>query len=319
MIAKSPYILVLTHDVDLLSLRELPWSSRTLWGFVWRFSAGSLVRVLRQEISWGQYWRSLLSGLFMPLVKLGLIEDPIVQSFKLMLDIERKHAVRSTLYFITVPRYPGQRPGGGKAPPNRAAYYRLEAFQETLRCLQAEGWEIGVHGIDSYCAPEAARREFQTMSRILGHGQLGHRSHWLYSNGRRSWEILRHAGFAYDASYGMNDDIGWPRGTRWPFQPFASHGFAVIPLTVQDGSLLCPSKQGLKADEAWNRISGLIREAKEKGAALTVLWHTHSFCAPRYWGGIYERIILQAKADGAPIATAKQALALWKDHSDPQD
>lgn len=319
MIAKPPYILVLTHDVDLLSLRELPWSSRTLWGFVLRLIGENLARAFRQEISLSQYLQSLLPGLFMPLVKLGLMEDPIERSFKLMLDIERMHAVRSTLYFITESRYPGRSPNGQKAPSNRAAYYRLESWRETLRRLQADGWEIGVHGIDCYCDLEAARREFQTMSDILGHREIGHRSHWLYSKGRRSYSILRDAGFAYDASYGSNNDIGWPGGKRWPFRPFASHGFAVLPLTVQDGALLCPSNQGLRADEAWNRISELIREAKQKKGILTVLWHTHSFCAPRYWGGTYERTILQAKADNAPIVTAKQALALWKDCGEPRD
>lgn len=319
MTAKPPYILVLTHDVELLSLRELPWYSRTLWGFVLRLIGENFARALCKEISLSQYLRSFLSGFFVPLAKVGLMTDPVEQSFKLMLGIERKHAVRSTLYFITKSRYPGRRPNGQKAPSNRAAYYRLESLRVMLRRLQAQGWEIGVHGIDSYCDIEAARREFQTMSNILGHREIGHRSHWLYSKGHRSYNILRDAGFAYDASYGSNSDIGWPGGKIWPFRPFASHGFAVLPLAVQDGALLCPSNQGLRADEAWNRISELIREAKQRGGILTVLWHTHSFSAPRYWGPIYERAVLQAKADGAPIVTAKQALALWRDRGEPQN
>jgi peptidoglycan/xylan/chitin deacetylase (PgdA/CDA1 family) len=319
MTAKPPYILVLTHDVDVLSLRELPWFSRTLWGFVLRFMVENFTRTLRQEISLRQYLRSFLSGLLMPLIKLGLMGDPIEQSFKRMLDIERKHAVRSTLFFVTAMGRPGRKPNGRMAPSNRAAYYRLEALRETLRRLEADGWEIGVHGIDSYRDPQAARREFQTMSEVLGQGQLGHRSHWLYSKGRRSWEILRDAGFAYDASYGSNEEVGWPEGKRWPFRPLASHGFSVLPLTVQDGALLCSSNQGVRADEAWNRISELIREAKQKGGILSVLWHTHSFCAPRYWGSMYERTIRQAKTDGAAIVTAKQALALWRDRGEPRD
>lgn len=312
MSKKFPYAIVLTHDVELVSLRELPWHSRTLWGFVFRGIVQNYARLLRREISVIQYLSGFLSGLLMPLMKLGLMADPVRQSFKRMLDIERKHSVRSSLYFIPVPGHAGKKPNGAKAPADRAAHYRIQSMGEILRRLERGGWEIGVHGIDSYRQPEAARRELKAMSELLGHNPAGHRSHWLYTIGDRSWEILRQAGFSYDTSYGSNDEIGWPGGKSAPFEAFPSHGFVVLPINIQDDALLDPAKMGLDPQQAWQKISALIDEAKEKRAVLTVLWHTHSFSAPRFWEDIYEKTILRAKEDEALIMPAIQFIRRWQ-------
>jgi peptidoglycan/xylan/chitin deacetylase (PgdA/CDA1 family) len=306
----TPYTMVLTHDVDILSLRELPWRSRTLWGFVFRLIIENSARFLGRHISARQFLLSSLSGWFMPLIRLGLFSDPIERSFQEMLRIERKHGVRSTLYFITQPGVAGKRPDGRKAPSHRAAHYRIHTLVSTLRRLEKEGWEIGVHGIDTYHDVEAARHEFLALSAILHHERIGHRSHWLYGKGATSWEILRQAGFAYDASYGSNRRIGWPEGRRRPFRPFSPHSFTVLPLNIQDIALLEPGTIGLDPDKAWQQTQDLLREAKEHGDVITILWHTHSFSAPRYWGNLYEKIIAQGKQDGARIMRAQDAVRL---------
>lgn len=306
----TSYAVVLTHDVEMLSLRELPWRSRTLWGVVFRLVVENSVRFLRRHISARQFLLSCLSGWFMPLIKLGLFSDPIERSFQEMLRIERKHGVRSTLYFVTQPGVAGKAPNGHNAPSHRAAHYRLDALAETLRRLEQEGWEIGVHGIDSYRELHAARQEFRALSTILHHKRIGHRSHWLYSKGGTSWEVLRQAGFTYDASYGSNRRFGWPEGRRGPFRPFSPHPFTVLPLNIQDIALLEPGRIGLTPRKAWKQIHGLLREAKESGAVITILWHTHSFSAPRYWGTLYEKLIAQAKQDGARIMPARDAVRL---------
>jgi len=309
---RPPYVLALTHDVDLLSVRELPWRSRTLRGHVFRCVLGNVARLLRRRISLRQYLHSLLSGVSVPLIKARILADPIEESFRKMLEIERRHGVRSTIFFIPEARNPGKIPRGAKAPTRRAADYCIEPLRKRLRSLEEEGWEIGVHGIDSYRDLEAARREFGMMSEMLGHRNIGHRSHWFYSKGIDSWDILRQAGYAYDASLGSNFIIGWPEGRKEPFRPFAGDAFTVLPLPVHDAPILDQAKMNLDPSEAWRRISALLRETKETSGVITVLWHTHSFSAPRYWGDLYEKIFLQARADGATIVPAKQAIALWR-------
>ncbi len=157
------------------------------------------------------------------------------------------------------------------------------------------------------------------MSQILGHKRIGHRSHWLYSMGRHTWNVLRDAGFAYDASYGWNYRVGWPGGRRSPFHPFSEDPFVVLPLNIQDGALLESAMTRLGMRKAWEQVRALLRQASESGGIITVLWHTHSFCEPRDWGGLYEKIILQAKADGAGIVPAKRALALWRNSCDRKE
>jgi hypothetical protein len=247
---QSPYILVLTHDVDLLSVRELSWRSRTLRGHIFRCVFGNVARLLRRRISFRQYLDGLLSGVSVPLIKAKFLADPIEESFRTMLEIERRHGVRSTIFFIPEARNPGKIPRGAEAPTRRAADYFIERLRERLRRLEEEGWEIGVHGIDSYRDLEAARREFEMMSEILGHRNIGHRSHWFYSKGMDSWSILRQAGYAYDASLGSNYIIGWPEGKKDPFRPFAGDPFTVLPLPVHDAPILDQAKMNLDPSEA---------------------------------------------------------------------
>jgi len=317
MNARPPYVLALTHDVDVLSVRDLPWTSRTLWGFAARCLVGNVVRLWRGRISFSQYLRGLLPGALLPLVKSRILADPTEESFKKMLEIERRHDVRSTLYFIPEANLPGTAPSGRAAPSHRAAYYSIQRMRHCLCLLESEGWEVGVHGVNAYCDLGAARRELQAVSSVLRHNGLGHRSHWLYSKGRSSWELLRDAGYTYDASYGSNFHVGWPGGRRWPFRPFPDHPFTVLGLNIQDETLLHATRQNLGQQEAWRRISALMGDARQRGGVLTVLWHAHSFSAPSYWADTYERIIAQAKTDGAAIVPAKEAIALWRERGEP--
>lgn len=219
-----------------------------------------------------------------------------------MIDLERKYGVRSTLFLVSLPGTAGHTPDGHPAPANRSAYYNLEDWKEKLLTLRAEGWELGVHGIDCHISVDSARVEREAFSRVLGIESPGLRMHWLYkSNLLRS--NAKKAGFAYDSTLGWNDKIGFPEGHYTPFIDEAS-GLPIVPLNIQDGALLPDWKQGLSSREVWEKISALMHEAKEHRAVLTVLWHSHSFGVPRFWKDTYVRILEKALADGARILRA---------------
>jgi hypothetical protein len=139
------------------------------------------------------------------------------------------------------------------------------------------------------------------MRAILGpYAPVGCRVHWLYSTPelRRN---LHQAGYAYDATLGSNDSVGFPEGRC---RPFVDAGLPVLPLAVQDVTLLREDHPGLRLDQAWQALERVLAEARERRAVLTVLWHNDSFLPPRSWQRLYIRLLERALADGARVVRA---------------
>jgi len=310
--SRVPYVLVLTHDIDVLSVKELPLSGRTFWGFAYRCLIVNLRRVLSQRLSFPKYLDSLKQALLLPLMKLGLVKDPWQKSLEVMLEIEKRYGVHSTIFFIPFPKQSGHAPDGKLAPRNRAAYYKLDEYQDLLQQLEREGWEIGVHGIDAYFNQESARAELEAIRKlVLEKDKIGIRIHWLYHKGKETWKTLDDAGYTYDATFGWNDRVGFPDGRYGPFKPEGAKGLVVLPLNIQDGALLGEWHQFLSNEEAWQQVEQVLTEAKEHKAVVTVLWHNNSFVAPRYWGWLYEGIIKRAQEDGASICRAIDVVEMF--------
>jgi len=308
---RPAYTIVLTHDIDVLSVVELPLG-RTLGGFFYRCVAENLVRLVRGRISLSQYVSSLRAALDYVPAKLGFRLDAWARSLRTMLDIERAYDVRSTLFFIPTPGEPGIRPEDGRpAPGNRAAFYRLSDYREVLRQLVSDGWEVGVHGINGWRSVEDARRELRALKAICPQQErVGIRMHWLYQK-PGMWKHLDQAGFFYDSTLGWNERIGFPDGRYTPFKPDGSNSLIALPLNIQDGALFERRYLNYGPEQVWRAVDEMLDAARANHAVVTLLWHNHSFVAPRFWGGLYERIIRQAKADAADILTAGQAVARY--------
>ncbi len=307
-----PYTLVLTHDIDVLSVKELPLLGRTFWGFAYRCLIVNSRRILTRRLSLREYLNSLKQVLLLPLIKLGLASDPWEKGLRVILKIERQYDVRSTFFFIPFPGQSGHTPEGKPAPDNRAAHYQLDEYEGILEQLEREGWEVGVHGIDAYLNLEGAKAELRATQKLIPErGEIGIRMHWLYHKGEETWTILDEAGYAYDATFGWNDRIGFPDGRYEPFKSKGVKKLVVLPLNIQDGALLGEWHQFLSNEEAWQQVEQVLTEAKEHEAVVTVLWHNNSFVAPRYWGWLYERIIQRAKEDGARICRAIDVVEMF--------
>lgn len=310
----AAYCLVLTHDIDLMSLRELPVTNRSFWGFAYRCLVENALRSAKDRISLAQYLDSLKTSLLMPAIKLGMARDPLEESIQTMLDIERSYGVRSTLYFVPYAKYAGHEPDGSPAPSNRSVYYELSAHRNLLVQLEKEGWEVGVHGVDAYGSLKSAQEEIRVLKDLLPEKtRIGIRMHWLYHKGESSWRALDSAGYCYDATFGWNDRIGYPGEHYKPFKPSNVDKLMVLPLNIQDGALLSypePSK-----DKVWVQVENILNKALRKQAVVTILWHNNSFAVYRYWTEIYRKIIERAQSDGAKILRAIDAIDLfnWKD------
>jgi peptidoglycan/xylan/chitin deacetylase (PgdA/CDA1 family) len=309
---RPPYTIVLTHDIDVLSVVELPFG-RTLAGFFYRCVFDNFARYIRGRLTPSQYWKSIVSASQYLPAKLKLCSDAWARSLTEMLKIERAHGVRSTLFFIPFSREPGLLPEcNTPAPDNRAAHYRLTEYSQTLDELIRDGWEVGLHGINAWRSVDDARRELLAFKEVCpAQTEIGVRMHWLYRT-PEMWKHLGEAGFSYDATFGWNDRVGFPGGRYIPFEGEGAKNLMVLPLNIQDGALFGREHCDLSVDEAWREVENVLNEARTNRAVVTILWHNNSFVAPRFWGEVYEQIICQARADRARISTAGQVISEFR-------
>lgn len=302
---ENTYTIVLTHDVDHLSLRDYPLLSRYGMAFVKNALFANFTDLLRGHIGIGTYIKSVLWGFALPAVKIGLVKDPMEQCFQRIQEIEEEYGVRSTFYFIPYKGRPGLEKEGVTASVHRAAAYDVTRYKDLLVSLEARGWEVGIHGLNAHIGVGEAVEELGVFKKLLpSKEKWGIRMHWLYQP-PELWKHLKEAGYYYDTTFGSNREVGFMEGR---YHPFKRDGLWVLPLNIQDGALLAKWNQNLSQRRAWEVIEPLLESAKEKRAVVTVLWHNASFGPPRFWEALYRRIIEKGKKDGALFLTALQAV-----------
>jgi len=311
----APYTLVLTHDIDVITLQEIPMSCRTFWGFPYRAVCANFFRAVSGDISLGQYLEAIMWSLGIPLIKMRVMPDPWYRSFQTMIEIERSHNVRSTLFLMTRDRVGGHVARGKAAPSNRSCFYRLDDWKGLFAELQLQGWELAVHGLDCHLSTEAASAEREVFSRTFGIERPGLRMHWLYRSPSLWWNAAS-AGYAYDSTLGWNDRIGFPEGRTKPWVDENS-SLPILPLNVQDGAVLRDGVRADRGEDAWRRISAVIDKAAETQGVVTVLWHSNSFGPPRFWQDTYIRILERALNDGARILRAGDVVGELREESKP--
>lgn len=307
--AGAPYTLVLTHDVDRLAWRGLGPRDREFWALVRALSFGALARFVSGHLGPAGWLSSLWLLARLPLVCAGLLPDPLAASIERICRLEARFGFRSTFYFLPFPYRSGRRPDGTPAPAARAGRYDISRHGGLLRRLETGGWEVGLHGIDCHVSAAAARDELAALCRALGRRVApGVRMHWLYSTP----ELRRHlaaAGFAYDTTLGSNDAIGFPENHDRPYRDLDS-GLPVVPLAMQDVTLLRRDHLNLRPAAAWQAIDRMLVAARRRRAVVTVLWHNDSFLPPRGWHGLYRRLLARARRDRAAVLRARDVIPL---------
>jgi hypothetical protein len=291
-----PYMVALTHDVDVTSVRECRFVTIGYAAF--------------QGISHG----AVTEGLRLGLSRMGICSDPWVL-FERWKSLEQQLGVRSTFFFVPKKNNPGIR-----AHPFRAVGYDVRDKRGILEDLSRNGWETGVHGIDNWADPAHGREE-----RLLldPDGKIsGNRTHWLlFDDG--SWRALDKAGYSYDSTFGYNDDAGFRAGTLQAYRPRGVSTLLELPLHIQDVGLFgkscwAPSTEGwektpclhLSEDDALAWCTRIFDFARTYGGVVTILWHYENIVTPRDWSGVYTKLVEQAKSDGAWVTTARE-IAGW--------
>jgi len=308
-----PFAVCLTHDIDHPVFRN-HCTDRTMIGFLYRSTLGSVWDLLRGRKSVSAVARNLLAVLRWPFVYLGLLPDPWREALVAYGKIER--GLGSTFFAIPYGARPGSSlPGttsGVSAPRARGAGYDLAEIEPELRALNREGAELGLHGIDAWSDQGAARDEAARVLRLTGESSLGVRMHWLYFDPERSPAVLDDAGFTYDSTCGFNEAVGFRAGTAQVFRPPGATRLLELPLHVMDTALFYPGRMHLDAEEAKRLVLLIIGHLAASGGVLTINWHDRSVAPERCWDEFYRWLLDELQRTGAWFATARQAVTWFQ-------
>jgi len=290
-----PYMVALTHDVDLTSVKECRWTTVGYAAY--------------QCLAQGR----IMSGLRLLAARLGLGKDPW-NLFEQWKGFEQDMGVRSTFFFVSMPGKTGR-----AAHPYRAVSYVPDT--KVMQLLTESGWEAGVHGIDNWIDADEGRME---MGR-LGLSGAGNRTHWLLFDDR-SWMTLDKAGYSYDTTFGYNGDAGFRAATLQAYRPESVENLLELPLHIQDLGLFgtfcwAPTADGwektpclhLPEKEARDHCNRILDYARQYGGNVTLLWHYENLVPPRDWSGLYRDLVSRAKADGAWVTTAGNVVAWFRE------
>jgi hypothetical protein len=69
---------------------------------------------------------------------------------------------------------------------------------------------------------------------------------------------------------------------------------------------------GLSDEDAWTRVTSLVKFAKRFGGVLTVNWHDRSIAPERLWEDFYVRLLDTLTTNGALFFSASDAAAWFR-------
>ena len=189
--------------------------------------------------------------------------------FDRILEIEKCHKVKSTFYFLN-------ESGGPKifSPQTWKLYLGRYDIKnpdiiQIIRKLKSEGWEIGLHGsYKSFQNKDLLKKEKEDLESILGAKIYGIRQHYLNLDIPRTWKYQEELGFKYDSSFSYRNPAENRMEHLFPFWPFESSRFLILPLSLMDADLLSYNN-----DDMWGECVRKIEHVEEVGGLLTINWH----------------------------------------------
>jgi len=301
------FICCLTHDVDFFGIRRHKFD-RTLAGFIYRASVGTLADLARGRRSLQEAGRNWLAFCSLPFVFLGLAPD-FWRPFEDYAKVEDGR--RSTFFLIPFKGQAGLAPDG-TLNTWRASPYGIGEIHEEVRKASDRGSELAVHGIDAWRDADAGREEMRQLSSLTGKKTAGIRMHWLYfsSDSPRTLEI---AGFDYDSTWGYNEAVGYRAGTSQVFRPVGSETLMELPMSIMDSALFSSGRMNLGREKASKLCRRIVANARRFGGTLVINWHERSLAPERLWGGSYRELLGEVgKGDRAWFAKAGDAVEWFR-------
>ena len=222
--------------------------------------------------------------------------------FDKIIEIENKYEVKSTHFILNESiKLNWLKPSTYKLALGR---YKItnKKLQKVIKYLDANGWEIGVHGsYNSFKDLDLLKKEKSQLEEIVGHKIIGIRQHYLNLSDN-TWELQYEAGFLYDSSFGYTRDIGYKDDKINPFFPIVEKSFCEIPQVIMDFPFVTlPNK--------WERFEKICKQCDEANAYLVINFHNNNYNELDFpdVAKNYEEIIKRLKTQGACFKTMGQA------------
>jgi hypothetical protein len=295
-------IACITHDVDFAGIRYHKLD-RTFWGFLYRALVTSPLEVMRGNSSMDRMLKNLKAVFKLPLIYMGIVKD-FWNEFETYTQIDAED--HSTFYIIPYKKYPGAK-FMGIFSRHRATQYDINDITDEVKSLRAQGFEIGLHGVDAWHNVENAKQELKRIVEVTGQDRIGIRMHWLYFDGD-SPSILEQAGFDYDSTCGFNESIGFKNGSSQPFRPQGATRLLELPMVIQDTALFYPRRMRLNETQAWEICKIVLNNVIKVGGVVVLSWHTRSLSPERLWGEFYKKLLDELRNQKAWFGSALQVV-----------
>jgi len=301
------FICCLTHDIDFYGIRRHTFD-RTMAGFLYRASIGSLIDLVRGRRSLAEAGRNWLTFCSLPLVLVGILPD-FWRPFKDYAKVE--DTGRSTFFLVPFRGVPGVAPDDS-INAWRATPYGISDVREEAKRASSSGSELGIHGIDAWRDADAGREEMRQLTSLTGQKATGIRMHWLYFD-ERSPVQLEKAGFEYDSTWGYNEAVGYRAGAGQAFRPLGCDRLIELPMSIMDSALFSPGRMNLAREEALLLCRQVLAYTRRFGGTLVINWHERSLAPERLWGKFYRELLEEIRqGDRAWFAKAGEAVEWFR-------
>lgn len=224
-------------------------------------------------------------------------------NFNEISKIEKQYKIVSSFYFL---------PRKEKINNWKNADYNIKSksIQKVISFLKKGGNEIGVHG--SFGTHTNSKKLKDDIKRVNSSPIVGNRFHFLMFDPEETVSVLEECGVKYDTTLGFAEQIGFRRGTCFPFYlyNFKKNDISSvieIPLIVMDASLQNTKYMGLSQKKSLDEVFELIREVKRFMGVFTILWHNTFFSEYKYtgWKDVYLKILDFCDTNNGFLASGK--------------
>lgn len=228
----------------------------------------------------------------------------IQKTFDKLTNIEEKHNVKSTFFFLAK---------HGLQLKNRNADYHIneERFRKAINMLSAEGNEIGVHGsFFTHDSSTSLSSDRQKIEAITKSNVSGNRFHFLCFDINKTLQVLEQSGFRYDSTLGFAEEIGFRNSYADPFYLFSYEKMAAssvieFPHIIMDATFYFTKYLNVGREAALKKIYAMIEEVSKVNGCLIFNWHNTSYMKYKRkgWDKVIDEVIGACLAKGAKFYT----------------